>query len=199
MFNKIIIIGNLTRDVEKRYLPSGTAMSTFAIASTHRFSKQDGTKADETCFVDVKIFGRTAEVAEQYLHKGSRVLIEGRLVFESWTDQSGNKRSKHSILAESMKMLDRKQDSQGGQGGGEYGEQGGHSGYGSGGYGGNSGASYGSSGGSYGSGYDSSYNAAPSKPYQSQSSQAMHNPQHNQGGYEQNIPSIDINDDEIPF
>lgn len=180
MFNKIIIIGNLTRDVEKRYLPSGTAMSTFAIASTHKFSKQDGSKADETCFVDVKIFGRTAEVAEQYLHKGSRVLIEGRLVFESWTDQSGNKRSKHSILAESMKMLDRKQDS---AGSGEYSDQS-HNNYGNnaGGYGRNYG------GGSYG-GYDNtqpSYNAAPRSQPQ-------------QGGYEQNIPSIDINEDEIPF
>lgn len=175
MFNKIIIIGNLTRDVEKRYLPSGTAMSVFAIASTHRFSKQDGSKADETCFVDVKIFGRTAEVAEQYLHKGSRVLIEGRLVFESWTDQSGNKRSKHSILAESMKMLDRKQDS---ASSGEYGDQSRNS------HGGNMGdysRSYG--------GYDDaqpSYNAAPRSQPQ-------------QGGYEQNIPSIDINEDEIPF
>lgn len=184
MFNKVIIVGNLTRDVEKRYLPSGTAISTFGLASTHRFNKHDGSKAEETCFVDVKIFGRSAEVAEQYLHKGSRVLIEGRLVYESWVDQNGAKRSKHSILCESMKMLDRKGDS---QGGGEYGEQ--NQGY---------------------------YNQAPSQgyanqPYPNQSysqpqSQFQNKPyqqapqgQSNGNGYEQNIPSIDINDDDIPF
>lgn len=179
MFNKVIIVGNLTRDVEKRYLPSGTAISTFGLASTHRFNKQDGSKAEETCFVDVKIFGRSAEVAEQYLHKGSRVLIEGRLVYESWVDQNGAKRSKHSILCESMKMLDRKGDS---QGGGEYGEQ--NQGY---------------------------YNQAPSQgyanqPYSQPQSQSQNKPyqqapqgQSNGNGYEQNIPSIDINDDDIPF
>lgn len=179
MFNKVIIVGNLTRDVEKRYLPSGTAMSLFGLASTHRFNKQDGSKADETCFVDVKIFGRSAEVAEQYLHKGSRVLIEGRLVYESWTDQSGAKRSKHSILCESMKMLDRKGDSQGAQGGGEYGEQGYH----------NQSQSY----------SNQSYSNQPYSQPQTKSYQQAPQGQSGGNGYEQNIPSIDINDDDIPF
>ena len=78
MFNKIIIVGNLTRDVELKYLPSGSAAATIGLASNRKYKKQDGTMADETCFVDVKLFGRTAEVANQYLKKDSQILIEGR-------------------------------------------------------------------------------------------------------------------------
>ncbi len=107
MFNKIIIIGNLTRDVELKYLPSGSAAATIGLASNRKFKKQDGTMTDETCFVDVKLFGRTAEVANQYLKKGSQVLIEGRLVLETWNDATGAKRNKHSIVAENMQMLGR--------------------------------------------------------------------------------------------
>ncbi len=108
MFNKVVMIGNLTRDVELRYLPSGAALATIGLASNRKFKKQDGTMADETCFIDVKLFGRTAEVANQYLKKGSKVLIEGRLSFETWTDQMGAKKSKHTITAEGMTMLDSK-------------------------------------------------------------------------------------------
>lgn len=107
MFNKIIIVGNLTRDVELKYLPSGSAAATLGLASNRKFKKQDGTMGEETCFVDVKLFGRTAEVANQYLKKGSQILIEGRLILETWNDQSGAKRSKHSIMAENMQMLGR--------------------------------------------------------------------------------------------
>ena len=106
MFNKVIILGNLTRDVELKYLPSGTAAATIGLASNRKFKKQDGTMAEEVCFVDVKLFGRTAEVANQYLKKGSPILIEGRLILESWTDATtGAKRNKHSIMAENMQML----------------------------------------------------------------------------------------------
>ncbi|TLD81680.1 single-stranded DNA-binding protein [Helicobacter sp. MIT 05-5293] len=108
MYNKVIIMGNLTRDVELRYLPSGSALATIGLASNRRYKKQDGSLGEEVCFVDVKLFGRSAEVANQYLRKGSRILIEGRLTLESWTDQSGAKRSKHTITAESMQMLDSK-------------------------------------------------------------------------------------------
>ena len=106
MYNKVIIVGNLTRDVDLRYLPSGSAVATLGLASNRRYNKQDGSKGEEVCFVDVKLFGRSAEVANQYLKRVSKVLIEGRLAFESWTDQSGQKRSKHSVIAESMQMLD---------------------------------------------------------------------------------------------
>lgn len=109
MFNKIIIVGNLTRDVELKYLPSGSALATIGLASNRRYKKQDGTQADEVCFVDVKLFGRTAEVANQYLKKGSQILIEGRLTLETWNDASGQKKSKHTITAESMQMLGRAQ------------------------------------------------------------------------------------------
>lgn len=110
MFNKVIIVGNLTRDVELKYLPSGSAAATIGLASNRKFKKQDGTMADETCFVDVKLFGRTAEVANQYLKKGSQILIEGRLVLETWNDATGAKRSKHSIVAENMQMLGKAQN-----------------------------------------------------------------------------------------
>lgn len=112
MFNKVIMIGNLTRDVELRYLPSGSAVATIGLASNRRYKKQDGTQGEEVCFVDVKLFGRTAEVANQYLRKGSKVLIDGKLTFESWVDQMGVKKSRHVITAESMQMLDSRSDVQ---------------------------------------------------------------------------------------
>lgn len=111
MYNKVIIMGNLTRDIELKYSSSGFAIATMGLASNRRFKKQDGSQGEEACFVDVKLFGRTAEIANQYLKKGSKVLIEGRLTLESWTDQSGSKKSKHTITAESMQMLDSKNDS----------------------------------------------------------------------------------------
>ena len=77
MYNKVIIVGNLTRDVDLRYLPSGSAVATLGLASNRRYNKQDGSKGEEVCFVDVKLFGRSAEVANQYLKRGSKVLIEG--------------------------------------------------------------------------------------------------------------------------
>lgn len=122
MFNKVIMVGNLTRDVELRYLNTGAALATFGLASNRRYKKADGMQVDDTCFVDVTLFGRTAEVANQYLKKGSKVLIEGRLNFETWTDQQGAKRSKHSIIAESMQMLDaRQQQNDYGQSNSDYG------------------------------------------------------------------------------
>ena len=111
MFNRIVIVGNLTRDVDLRYLNTGVAVAVFGIASNRKYKRQDGTTVDDTCFVDVNMFGRTAEIANQYLRKGSKVLVEGKLQYDTWTDQQGNKRSKHSILGESMVMLDNKSQS----------------------------------------------------------------------------------------
>ena len=121
MFNKVIIVGNLTRDVELKYLPSGSAVAKIGLASNRKYKKQDGSTAEETCFIDANLFGRTAEVANQYLKKGSQILIEGRLNFESWNDANGQKRSKHTITAESMQMLGRANQSgdSSGYGGGE--------------------------------------------------------------------------------
>ncbi|MDF1875229.1 single-stranded DNA-binding protein [Sulfurimonas sp. SAG-AH-194-I05] len=113
MFNKIILVGNLTRDIELRYAQSGTAIAKTAIATSRKFTS-NGEKKEEVCFVDITFFGRSGEVANQYLRKGSKILVEGRLNFEQWVDQNGQKRSKHSVIAETMQMLDSKGDNQGG-------------------------------------------------------------------------------------
>lgn len=107
MFNKVVIVGNLTRDIELRYTPSGAAIGKSAIATTHKFSI-NGEKKEDTCFIDISFFGKGAEIANQYLRKGSKLLIEGRLKFEQWMDQNGQNRSKHSISVESMEMLSSK-------------------------------------------------------------------------------------------
>ena len=104
MFNKVVIVGNLTRDIELRYTPSGAAIGKSAIAATHKFVI-NGEKKEDTCFIDIIFFGKGAEIANQYLRKGSKLLIEGRLKFEQWTDQNGQNRSKHTISVESMEML----------------------------------------------------------------------------------------------
>lgn len=111
MFNKIIIAGNLTRDVELKLFQTGASIATIGLASNKKFRKPDGSLSEETCFVDIKLFGKTAQIANQYLKKGSKVLIEGRLTYETWTDQSGSKRSRHVILADGMTMLSSANDS----------------------------------------------------------------------------------------
>ena len=108
MYNKVIMVGNLTRDIELRYLPSGSAIGKSAIATSHKYKSPSGEQKDEVCFLDFNLFGRSAEVANQYLRKGSKVLLEGRLVFEQWTAQDGSTRSRHSLRVETMKMLDSK-------------------------------------------------------------------------------------------
>ena len=109
MFNKIILVGNLTRDIELRYSQSGMGIAKSAIATSRKFTS-NGEKKEEVCFVDITFFGRSAEVANQYLRKGSKILVEGRLNFEQWVDQNGQKRSKHSVIVETMQMLDSKGD-----------------------------------------------------------------------------------------
>lgn len=107
MYNKAIMAGNLTRDVEVRFSQAGLAIANTAIATSRKFTT-NGEKKEEVCFVDITLFGRSAEVAKQYLHKGSKILVEGRLVFEQWSDQNGQKRSKHTLAVDSMQMLDSK-------------------------------------------------------------------------------------------
>ena len=108
MYNKVIMVGNLTRDIELRYLPSGSAIAKSAVATSYKYKSSTGEQKDEVCFLDFNIFGRSAEVANQYLKKGSKVLLEGRLVFEQWTAQDGTNRSKHSLRVDTLKMLDSK-------------------------------------------------------------------------------------------
>ena len=106
MFNKVILLGNLTRDVELQYLQSGSAMSKSAIAVNSSYINNSGNKVDETMYIDCTFWGRTAENANKYLRKGSKLLLEGSLMFEKWVDQNGNNRSKHSLKVVKMEMLD---------------------------------------------------------------------------------------------
>jgi len=111
MYNKVVLVGNLTRDIELRYSQSGMAIAKTAIATSRKFTS-NGEKKEEVMFIDLTFFGRSGEVANQYLRKGSKILVEGRLQFDQWTDQNGGKRSKHSIAVETMQMLDSKGDNQ---------------------------------------------------------------------------------------
>lgn len=113
MYNKLVVLGNLTKDIELKFLPSGSAVAKSSIATTHKYKSQSGEQREEVCFLEFTIFGKGAEIANQYLKKGSKVLLEGRLTFEQWTAQDGTNRSKHSLRVDEMKMLDSKpQDSQ---------------------------------------------------------------------------------------
>ena len=109
MFNKVILIGNLTRDVELRYTPNGTAIAKFGLATNRTYKDTlTGENKQEVMFIDITVFGRSAEIANQYLSKGRRVLIEGRLVLDQWVDSTGQKRSKHSVVAERVQFMDSK-------------------------------------------------------------------------------------------
>ena len=108
MYNKVIMVGHLTRDIEVRYTQGALAIANTALATSRKFKSPTGEQKEETCFVDITFFGRSAEVAKQYLKKGSKILVEGRLNFEQWSDQNGAKRSKHTIIVETMQMLDSK-------------------------------------------------------------------------------------------
>ena len=109
MYNKVILVGNLTRDVELKYTPSGTAIAKFGLATNRTYKDQmTGETKQEVMFIDITVFGRSAEIANQYLSKGRRVLIEGRLVLDQWVDATGQKRSKHSIVAEKVQFMDSK-------------------------------------------------------------------------------------------
>ncbi|ARJ57250.1 single-stranded DNA-binding protein [Campylobacter cuniculorum] len=111
MFNKVVLVGNLTRDIELRYAQSGSAIGVSGIAVTRKFNV-NGEKREETCFIDIAFYGRTAEIANQYLSKGSKVLVEGRLKLDQWVDQNGQNRSKHSVQVENMEMLGSNPNSQ---------------------------------------------------------------------------------------
>ena len=137
-FNKVILMGNLTRDPEVRYTPSGTAVTDLGLAvNRYWFDKQANERREETTFVDVTLWGRQAEVAGEYLAKGRPVLIEGRLHLDSWDDrETGQKRSKLKVIGETMQLLGSRGEG-GGGGGAPRPSSGGQS------YGGSSDISYG--------------------------------------------------------
>jgi single-strand DNA-binding protein len=116
-FNRVILMGNLTRDVEVRYTPGGTAVSEIGLAVNDRRKDAKGEWIDETTFVDVTLWGRTAEIAGEYLTKGAPLLVEGRLKLDSW-EKDGQKRSKLRVVCENMRMLGGKGGGGGGGGGG---------------------------------------------------------------------------------
>jgi len=122
--NKVILIGNCTRDPEVRYTPKGTAVADIGMAMNRYFSSDGGEKREETTFVDVTLWGRQAEVAGEYLKKGRPVYIEGRLQMDSWDDKNtGQKRTKLKIVGEQMQLL----GSRDGGGGGSSSQQRGES------------------------------------------------------------------------
>jgi len=152
MYNKVILVGNLTRDVELKYTPTGTAIAKFGLATNRTYKDSvTGENKQEVMFIDITVFGRSAEIANQYLRKGRRVLIEGRLVLDQWVDQTGQKRSKHSIVAEKVQFMENKSSEQ--------------------------------------SGYQHSFTKPQPQPA----------PQPQMQSNQNNIPSIDIDDEEIPF
>ncbi|KAA0137668.1 single-stranded DNA-binding protein [Gimesia chilikensis] len=148
-FNKVILVGNLTRDPQVRYTPGGSAVAEIGLAVNRSwFDKNSNSRKEETTFVDVTLWGRTAEVASEYLTKGRSVLIEGRLQLDQWDDkESGQKRSKLKVVGENMTMLGGRGDGPGGGGG--------PSGGGGGGYGSRGGSSQGGSSSPADSFYDS--------------------------------------------
>ena len=105
-FNRVIIVGNLTKDPDLKQIGSGQSVCRLSIASNRQFKhKQNGTMVQEVCYVDVDVWGAQAENARQYLQKGKPVLIEGRLKFDMWKDSDGQTRSKHSIVADRVIFL----------------------------------------------------------------------------------------------
>ncbi|MFQ5730080.1 MAG: single-stranded DNA-binding protein [Waddliaceae bacterium] len=107
-FNKVILMGNLTRDPEVKYTTSGTARANFGLAVNRVYTdSQSGERKQDTCFVDVTAFGRTAEICGEYLSKGSPLFLEGRLDFYSWETETGERRSKLSVLAENIQLMPR--------------------------------------------------------------------------------------------
>ena len=177
-FNKVILMGNLTRDVELKYIGNQTAVTEITLAVNDRRRGQDGQWQEETTFVDVTLWGRTAEVADQYLGKGSGVMVEGRLRLDQWDDkQTGQRRSRLRVTGERMQMLPR---------GGGNGGNGGSSSQGSGG-------SYNTTGAQYGGGSNYGGNTSQQAPPQQDNGPGGF---YNDPPAQQGMPPAD---DDIPF
>lgn len=115
-FNKVLLMGNLTRDPELKYLPSGTAVCEFGLAVNRRWNdQQTGEKKEQTCFVDLTSYGRQAETLNQYMKKGRPIFIEGRLDYAQWETPEGQKRSKLRVVVENFQFVGTRDDA-GGEG-----------------------------------------------------------------------------------
>ena len=117
-FNKVLLVGNLTRDPELKHTPSNQAVATIGLAVNRQYTTKDGEKREEPTFVDCEAWGRTAEVVSQYLSKGRPVLVEGRLKLDQWQDKDGNNRSKLRVVIENFQFLGGRGEGGGGGGGG---------------------------------------------------------------------------------
>ncbi len=104
--NKVLLMGNLTRDPELRYLQSGTAVCDFGLATNRKWRSKTGEQKEEVCFVDVTFFGRMAEVVSEFMKKGRPMFIEGRLKLDTWTGKDGQKRNKLKVIGENMQFID---------------------------------------------------------------------------------------------
>jgi len=104
-YNRVLLMGNLTRNPEIRYTPSGTAVADLGLAINENFKNKAGETVEQTCFVDVVVWGRQAETSAEYLHKGSPVFVEGRLQLDQWENQQGEKRSKLRVRADRVQFL----------------------------------------------------------------------------------------------
>jgi single-strand DNA-binding protein len=104
-YNKVILVGNLTRDPQMSYLPSQTAVVELGLAVNRRYRGQDNQLREDTCFIDCRAYGRQAETINQYMRKGQPILIEGRLQLDTWQAQDGTRRSKHRVIVERFQFL----------------------------------------------------------------------------------------------
>ncbi len=123
-YNKVILLGNLTRDIELRHTQSGMALAKFGMAINRKWS-QNGEQKESTCFVDLTAWGRQAEVLSQYVKKGSQLFVEGRLEYSTWEAEGGGKRSKLEVVVENFQFVGTGRGSAGGGGGGGGDEGGG--------------------------------------------------------------------------
>lgn len=104
-FNKIVLLGNLTRDPQLSYLPSNTAVVEFALAITRKYYAQDNQLKEEVCFIDCRAYGKSAENLNKFCKKGNPLFVEGRLTFDSWTAKDSSKHSKHRVTVENFQLL----------------------------------------------------------------------------------------------
>ena len=118
-FNKVILMGNLTRDIELRHSQGGMAIAKFGMAINRRSSSQSGEARETTCFVDLTAFGKSAELLHQYVRKGSPLFVDGRLEYSTWESQDGGKRSKLEVIVENFQFMGGRAEGGGGGGGGE--------------------------------------------------------------------------------
>src|SRR5215203_5810006 len=118
-FNQVILMGNLTRDPQLKYLPSQTAVAEFGVATSRKFKTQNGEDREEVLFVDCTAFGKTGELINQYFQKGKPIFVQGRLKYDSWEDkQGGGKRSKLTVVVDNFQFIGGRDGGEGGGGGG---------------------------------------------------------------------------------